>query len=145
LDKYVLGQLKNTGAAESVGTAVGLGFGVQAGRFLLVNIGQEVELFEGKWSCSGGEQMSVIKKTENSSTVFLPGRKMKKVVMALTVNFPPSLTKLERSLICAENMTEPIVSIETKNMRNFRSIIKIKGKQRQRKECRPYFMPRISW
>lgn len=77
MDKYVLGQLKNTGAAKGVGTAVGLGFGVQAGRFLLVNIGQEVELFEGKWSCSGGEQMSVIRKTENSSTVFRPGRKMK--------------------------------------------------------------------
>lgn len=46
--KYVLGQLEDTGAAESIGTAVGLGLGVQAGRLLLVDIGQEVELFEGK-------------------------------------------------------------------------------------------------
>lgn len=46
--------------------------------------------------------------------------------MALTVNFPPSLTKLERSL--EKHGRSDSEYIETKNMRNFGSIRKIRGK-----------------
>lgn len=56
--KNVLGQLEDTGTAEGIGAAIGLGLGVQAGRLLLVDIGQEIELFWDKiqTGCSCAEE-----------------------------------------------------------------------------------------